>query len=94
METPILTETPEQIQHEPRPIMASRGANTVFKLSSLGDLSNRLKIEDKRKERFKKMSETYTNTAPELGRQIVLSTEMYGSSILKSTQKAKIHTKS
>lgn len=68
-------------QNEPRPIMASRGQNTVYKLSSANTTNKPVNVG--RKNKFTSMQESFSNGAPELGRDIVLSDGMLGSEILK-----------
>lgn len=80
------TDSPNQ----PRPIMASRGANTVYRLSDSSNDKNK-RVSDKRKENFANMINGFSENAPELGRTIILSSEMYGSEILKEGQKPKIN---
>lgn len=80
--------------NQPRPIMASRGQNTVYSLSSSGSTNqNALSVEQQRRSKFNKKLDDYSNGAPELGRDIVTSQEMFGSEILKGNQNAKTFLK-
>ena len=78
----------------PRPIMASRGANTVYILASSSQKKkNVLETEVKRRDKFNEMVKGFSDTAPELGRDIIVSSEMFGSEILKNGQDAKTFLK-
>ena len=76
--------------NQPRPIMASRGANKVYRLSDSTNDKNK-RVSDRRKENFANMVNGFSENAPELGRNIIISSEMYGSEILKEGQKPKIN---
>lgn len=71
----------QSVLNEPRPIMASRGQNIVYKLSSANATNKPVNVE--RKDKFTSMQESFSNGAPELGRDVVLSDVMFGSEILK-----------
>lgn len=79
--------------NEARPIMASRGENKVYKLSSASNYSFAQAANTDRKEKFNKLKETFSNSAPELGRDIVLTDGSYPVEILKG-QQAKTFRKS
>lgn len=79
--------------NEARPIMASRGENKVYKLSSASNYSFAQSATTDRKEKFNKLKETFSNSAPELGRDIVLTDGSYPVEILKG-QQAKTFRKS
>lgn len=79
--------------NEARPIMASRGENKVYKLSSASNYSFAQAATTGRKEKFNKLKETFSNSAPELGRDIVLTDGSYPVEILKG-QQAKTFRKS
>lgn len=73
----------------------SRGANKVTKLSSA---RNRRKetdpnIDENRKKEFEALLQKMTEDAPELGREIIQSPEMYSPSILKGEQTSKKYYK-
>ena len=67
----------------PRPIMASRGANTVYKLAEVSNNKNIEPVNKDRKEKFAEMQKSFSDTAPELGRDIILTGELYRTEILK-----------
>lgn len=67
----------------PRPIMASRGANTVYKLSSATPNVAKSIVTNKRREAFEKMAGDFSNGAPELGRDIIISQCGLGVELLK-----------
>lgn len=72
--------------NEARPIMASRGNNTVYKLSSASNYSSTQKANTDRKDRFNKLQESFSNSAPELGRDIILTDGSNPVEILKEQQ--------
>lgn len=66
------------------------GSNTVLQLSSAGkSKENVLKVSDDRKSEFESLRTSMTNNAPQMGRDILLTSELYDSNILKGSQESK-----
>ena len=63
--------------------------NTVYRLETYGERNNVLTINNERKKEFKAMQEEMVNQVPNRERDIILSTEMSNSSIMKTTQSSK-----
>ena len=63
--------------------------NTVYQLSSTGDREDVLNLSKSRRDEFEKMRQTIVEQTPNRERTIILSSELYNSSILKTTQRSK-----
>ncbi|MCM1217698.1 MAG: hypothetical protein NC548_24665 [Lachnospiraceae bacterium] len=63
--------------------------NTVYQLETYGERNNVLLQSNARKKEFKSMVDEMVKQVPNRERDILVSTEMYNSSILKTTQRSK-----
>ena len=63
--------------------------NTVYQLSSTGNREDVLNLSKSRRDEFEKMRQTMVEQTPNRERAIILSSELYNSSILKTTQRSK-----
>lgn len=64
--------------------------NTVYQLASAGERKDVLKVSDDRKNQFKSLRDTLKSGMLDMGRTMIESPEMYNSSILKTSQSAKV----
>ena len=63
--------------------------NTVMQLSSNGERDDVIQLDDGRKQQFTALRESLKSNMINMGRTVIESSEMYNSSILKTTQTAK-----
>lgn len=65
-------------------------SNNVQKLAAASkEKAGMLKQDDKRKNEFESLVTAMTNNAPQMGREILITSELYGSNILKGDQESR-----
>ena len=85
----VKTQTPEE-KNTKEFINISGVSNSVYKLSNAGKTKeNVLELKDSRKSEFESLVTALTNSTPMMGRDILITAELYDSNILKGSQESK-----